>query len=547
MRASLFFSSSVLFVLAPACFTPQLADHPLPPAMADLRAAFEQMPAPADARIRVLDDNIDAWIARMNVLESAQRTIDVQYFIVEPDAFGLTLLGLLAEKARAGVKVRLMVDARGSAGIIRGGQRFLLQEVQRAGADVRVYNPILFQISETIARGDLRAVAASNHDKMIIVDGRLTVAGGRNISRDYLSDPNDQHNAFIDMDLLYEGESAAKVMTEAFAAEFVAARTTPLMVEASGDGRTGLALTVEAMRAWLDDAPFSVEELAAFDALEPTARDAQRDAIALIVEGQITAAQRSVPADEVRETLRQVTRLLAREARLRGAKSRAVPGLPDDAVPMRLLDTHSSEGARAKNTVNDALLAAVQTAQKELIIQSPYFVLTARGLRAIEQAGARGVAVTILTNSPASSDSPPTQAAFLRQWPELLARVPNARLFVVAEGRLMHAKVGLVDDQLAFVGSYNLDPLSAGVNGEVVGALWSTRVARQLGGLIRDRIAAGHPGVVEYRIERGADGLPSTKDGKPVVVYGPDDHCTPEQLAAARRMEPMLELLAPLL
>ncbi len=537
----------LIVVAATACSTPQLVDRELPPAPANLRAAFDGMPAPAEARVRILDDNVDAWVARMNLLQGAQHTIDVQYFIIEPDAYGLTLLGLLAEKARAGVKVRLMLDARGSAGIIRGAQRFLLQEVEKAGADVRVYNPILFQISETIARGDLRAVAASNHDKLMIVDGRTTIAGGRNMSRDYLSDPHDQSNAFIDMDLLYEGQSAAAVMTEAFVAEFAAQRTTPLMVEARGDGRTALALSVKAMTQWLADAPFSADDFAAFDAVDAAAREAQRDAIALVLEGQLTAAQSAIPADEVRATLRQVTRQLAREARLRGAASRGVPALPEDAVSLRLLDTHSSEGALAKNTVNDGLLAAVQSAQRELIIQSPYFVLTPRGLRALEQAGARGVAITILTNSPASSDSPATQAAFLRQWPEMLARVAGARLFVVAEGRLMHAKVGVVDEQVAFVGSYNLDPLSAGVNGEVVGALWSKRVAQTVGGLVRDRISAGAPGVVEYRIERGADGLPTTKDGNPVVVFGPDNHCTTEQLRAARAMEPMLELLAPLL
>ncbi len=533
-------------VVVVGCATPQLGDKELPPPPASLRAAFDAMPAPAEARVRVLDDNIDAWVARVNVLEAAQKTLDVQYFIVEPDAYGLTLLGLLAEKARAGVKVRLMVDARGSAGIIRGGQRFLLQEVQKAGADVRVYNPIVFQVGETVARGDLRAVAASNHDKMIIADGRTVVAGGRNLSKDYLSDPRDQANAFIDMDLFYEGESAAARMTEAFAAEFTARRTTPLLVEASGDGQTALRLAVMAMRAWLNDAPFSTEELIALDGAAE--KDAERDAIALAVEGGIVGAQPSIPPAEARATLRSVTQLLARHARLRGAGARPVPRMAEDnVVDMHLLDTHSSEGDVLKNTVNDSLLAAVQAAEKSIVIQSPYFLLTERGLRALEQASARGVSITVLTNSPASSDSPPTQAAFLLQWPHLLARAPTARLFVAAEGRLMHAKVGIIDEQIAFVGSYNLDPLSAGVNGEVVGALWSTGVARQVGGLIDQRIDTGKPGVVEYRIQKTPDGKPVEKNGKPVIAWGPDDHCTPDQLAAARKMEPWLELLAPLL
>jgi putative cardiolipin synthase len=200
-----------------------------------------------------------------------------------------------------------------------------------------------------------------------------------------------------------------------------------------------------------------------------------------------------------------------------------------------------------RNTVNENLLVAVQGAHKSIVIQSPYFVMTERGLRALEAAAARGVAITVLTNSPASSDSPATQAAFLKQWPDLLARVPTARIFVVAESRLMHAKVGVMDDELSFVGSYNLDPLSAGVNGEVVGALWSPGIARHLAGLIRHRIEGGAPAVVEYRIARDEAGHVVRKDGAPVVVFGPDNHCTAEQLAAVRKLNPLLDLLAPIL
>ena len=112
MRVSLFFA--VVVVAGLGCSTPQLVDPTLPEPPADLRTAFEEMAGGAEARIRILDDNVDAWIAQMNVLEAAQERIDVLLFIVEPDAFGLAWLGL-AEKARAGVKVRLMVDARGCA------------------------------------------------------------------------------------------------------------------------------------------------------------------------------------------------------------------------------------------------------------------------------------------------------------------------------------------------------------------------------------------------------------------------------------------------
>jgi len=186
-------------------------------------------------------------------------------------------------------------------------------------------------------------------------------------------------------------------------------------------------------------------------------------------------------------------------------------------------------------------------AEREIVLQSPYFVLTPVAERALEEAAGRGVQITVLTNSPASSDSPPTQAAFLQQWPTFLAKVPTARLFVVAEPRLMHAKVSLIDGVVSFVGSYNLDPLSAYINGEVVGVIWGETQARSLRRAIDDILAGGPGRVVEYTIQRDADGRAVLKDGRPIVTFGPDDHCTAAQLEAVRKYDGMLDLLAPIL
>ena len=532
-------------VLSSSCATPQLGGGDLPARPPSLRAAFDVMPDGAEARVRILDDNVDAWVARFNAIESATTSIDVQYFILDPDAYGLAMLGQLAEKARRGVKVRLMIDARGAFGTIRGAQRFLLQEVQRAGVDARVYNPMLFQMADVVARGDLRTVTASNHDKMVIVDGRLAIAGGRNLSQDYLADPRDRPAAYVDMDALYEDKTLAHRMTVAFEGEFNASRTTRLMVEAAGDGRTSLEMALAAMRSWMRDAPFSAEQLAMLK--DPAVGPARIEAVAMVLEGDIIGAASAIPSPEVRATLREVTRTLASQPRLRGALSKPVPSLAEVAVPVRLLDTHSTEGDKPKNTITDNLLKAILAAEHEVVLQSPYFVLTSAAMRALQDVSARGVAVTVLTNSPVSSDSAPTQAAFLQQWPEFLARVPTARLFVVAEPRLMHAKVSVIDGVVSFVGSYNLDPLSAYINGEVVGVIWSTTEASVLLRSIHSIIDAGSPRVVEYTIRRDAQGQPILRAGVPVVAFGADDHCTVEQLSAVRKYDGALKLLAPLL
>ena len=536
-------SLAVLLLVVTACSTPRLADRELPPRPPSLRAAFEQMPAPATARVRVLSENTDAWAARWRTIEAAAKTVDVQYFIIEPDAYGLSLLGLLLEKQIAGATVRLMVDSRGTPGLTREFMGIkLLRDLADAGAEVRIYNPIETNVADAIASGDLRTLAASNHDKLVIVDKRVAVTGGRNISKDYLSDPRDLPGAYIDMDIFVEGETAAAALTEAFTSELKGTRAVKVDRGGGEEGRQALLCASAAMRLWLTDPAFTEEEIKALD--DP----AKREALALVYEGNVVAKLDYIPQPKAREVLRTLTRQLATLPHLRGALSRPVPNISAEPQQVRVLDTHSAEGPDTRNRVNENLLAAIQAAEHEVVIQSPYFVLTNRGMRAMEAAAARGVQITILTNSPTSSDSAITQAAFLLQWPELLARVKTARLFVIGEKRLMHAKVGVMDSQLAFVGSYNLDPLSMGVNGEVVTAAWSEDLAGKERALILGRIAQGPPNVVEYRIKRDDKGEVVRDDKSlPVVVYGPDDHCDKDALARVRRLNPVLELLAPLI
>lgn len=532
---------TAVFALA-ACATPRLGDGDLPPRPASLRAAFDAMPAPVHGRLRILDDNVDAWLARWRTIAAADKSVDVQYFIIEPDAFGLSLLGLLYEKQLAGVQVRLMVDSRGTPTLTRDFVGIdLLREMAAAGVAVRIYNPVETNIADTLASGDLRRITASNHDKLIIADRRATITGGRNISRDYLSDVRDHPSAYIDMDVFVEGESAALAFTEAFSSELEAKRAVAVKPSRSASARDALLLAAGGMRLWLTAPALGEDELAALAAEE------RRDELARVVERDILAGLGHMPEQRARDLLREVTRLLAKTPRLRGALARPVPPISAEPDQVQILDTHSSEGPTRRNRVNENLLAAIQAAEREVVIQSPYFVLTTRGMRALEDAARRGVGITILTNSPVSSDSPITQAAFLRQWPELLERVPTARLFVVGEERLMHAKVGVMDGVLSFVGSYNLDPLSAGVNGEVLSAVWSEAFAGKQRELIFGRIALGRPRVYEYRIRRDEDGKAVRAGGRIVVELGPEDHCDEQELKKVKRLEPVLDLLAPLI
>jgi len=71
------------------------------------------------AKVRFLPENVNSWFARWHILDNAKKSIDVTYFIVEQDIFGMSMLGMLYKKAREGVNIRLMVDARGTKGLTR--------------------------------------------------------------------------------------------------------------------------------------------------------------------------------------------------------------------------------------------------------------------------------------------------------------------------------------------------------------------------------------------------------------------------------------------
>jgi phosphatidylserine/phosphatidylglycerophosphate/cardiolipin synthase-like enzyme len=175
--------------------------------------------------------------------------------------------------------------------------------------------------------------------------------------------------------------------------------------------------------------------------------------------------------------------------------------------------------------VSRGLARLLASARREVLIQSPYLVLTDAAVDRLVEAGRRGVEITIVTNGPTSSDNALSQALFLEQWPELLARVPGMRLFVRGDEHNVHGKSAVFDGRVAVVGTYNLDPISMTVNGEIALAVWSQDFARRLARPLHAAVAAGAPTTHEYRIARDAAGLPvRDEDGAVRVAFGPAQH-----------------------
>ncbi len=116
----------------------------------------------------------------------------------------------------------------------------------------------------------------------------------------------------------------------------------------------------------------------------------------------------------------------------------------------------------APEVINQILLTAVYSAQRELVITSPYFVPDENLMTALSSAARRGVAVTVLV--PAKNDSRLVRLASEAMNGDLLA---NGVRILGFNGGLLHTKSITVDGEISLFGSLNLDPRSLWLNFEI--------------------------------------------------------------------------------
>ena len=513
-----------------------------------LRAAFDALPVqPGDARVRLLEHNIEAWNARWIMLEQAQTSIDVSYFSLEKDIFGYSFLGHLLKKARTGRAVRLMTDAiadtfgqRGFKATLRGQD--YLQELVQAGVPVRIYHPLYMR-----PRGILSWTwMASNHDKILVTDKQRCMTGGRNIGWDYYADPKDHPTAWRDTDIQIDDPSSATTMTQAFEIEFTNSHVThKIRKDLLGNWRRRDLELIGAyvmMDLWLKDPPLTADEKTTLKSDAGVQEQTVEDLVTRAVERLPQEGISRKPSKRELKKLRDWARELLSYAQMRGRYGRFDRTQATHEGIVKILDRTSTATDR-RAQIGGSLIELGQKAQKRIVIENPYVVLTEQAISSLAEIGKKGVEIYIGTNSPLSTDSALTQAFFLEDWPEVLARVPNLRIFVAAGKRKLHAKVGIMDDVLTLVSTYNLDFLSAHVNSEVAAAVWSRSFAAETMQSFLDDMGNPANEVVEYTILRDKNGTPVLKDGKPVITFGPEDHLPKEMLKQYRRQRRMANLL----
>jgi putative cardiolipin synthase len=280
------------------------------------------------------------------------------------------------------------------------------------------------------------------HNKTLIVDGTLAVTGGRNMADEYYD--FDQAYNFRDRDALVLG-SAVQDMQASFERFWGNPLAVPLeQALERRDRHAGDDALIRTDWKWLHDY-----------AADPAnfAPDVRR-AISAIPSSFVNLA-------------RQVT----------WGEVDFISDLPGKNAG------HSGLGGGGLSTTG--LRKLLQSAHDEVLIQSPYLVLSDAALAVFRSAIARGVRIRISTNSLASTDNLSAFSGYHRQRARLLAmglelreyqpypqvqkdimdryQAPRAQRPIFA----LHAKTMVVDRKALFVGTYNLDPRSENLNTEV--------------------------------------------------------------------------------
>lgn len=401
---------------------------------------------PGASGVYVLDSGEEALLARAWLADRARQTIEVQYFIWSSDNIGILAAEALLRAAERGVKVRIIVDDL----MIDAPDKSLLALALHPNIDIRIYNPqssvgVPVQKRVLNVATDFRGINQRMHDKTFIVDGRITITGGRNMADEYF-DYNHEYN-FRDRDALVLGE-AARAVQDSFNRFWESGLSAP--VESLYDG---IGLMQKNVR--MDDS----EVAAVYRELHDYAG----------------VPENFVP--EVRAAIDDVPSYFTRlSGQLIWGQVEFISDMPGKNDNRFRLDGGGMTTA--------ALARLVDSAQRSITIQSPYLVLSGEAMELFRKAIARGVLIRINTNSLASSDNLQASSGYRNQRDALLKMGMNIYEYrpdpeirkkllksaisdkIAPPIFALHAKTMVVDSSIAFIGTFNLDPRSENLNTE---------------------------------------------------------------------------------
>jgi putative cardiolipin synthase len=379
-----------------------------------------------------------AFTARVALTELAEKTLDLQYYLWEPDATGGILAERLVRAADRGVRVRLLVDDM----TVSGRDAAVAAVDAHPNIEIRIFNPF----ARRKARGldfitDFNRVNHRMHNKIMVMDNALAIVGGRNIGNHYFG--VDTEANFRDLDIA-AGGPVVREISEVFDHFWSGPWAVPI--------------------AALVDRPYTEADLR--EALE-TARE------------QIAEGSYPHPLDQ--DVIELKSELM---------------GIVDDFIwaPGRIVwdDPDSIRHEGATSQMAEGLVQRLGRLEDELLIESAYFVPLDPGVAKLADLHEQGVRIRVLTNSLASNDVLAAHAGYSERRDKVIAGGvelyelrpypgPVDKNIVIGSSKAaLHTKAIVFDREDVFIGSLNLDPRSLVINTEAGLYVESPELAAQV-------------------------------------------------------------------
>jgi putative cardiolipin synthase len=404
---------------------------------------------------RVISVGVDGFRLRMQMIDAAQRTLDLQYYIFRGDETGRMLTDSLQHAAERGVRIRVLVDD----GDTVAGDEQILRLLTHPSVEVRIFNPCSY-------RGHLRLLRNLDfvfhaprldyrmHNKLLVADNALALVGGRNIGNQYFQiDPESQ---FADDDVFAAGPIVSEL-----SGTFDEFWNSDLAIPAKALGHTGRPDTGIVAR--------TEHERANRQSSAQPPKAAAIDYASLLKSGDPFGG------------------IISGKLPLVWAHAQVVYDSPDKK--------RVSSGALPGRLITRPVLDSVRDVQSEFLLITPYFIPAADELQLLKDLRRRQARVRILTNSLESAPEITAQSGYnhyrvpmLEDGVELY-EVRSLLESVRGSGQTakvsrygnyaLHAKMYVFDRQKLFVGSMNYDQRSKRINTEIGLIIQSPELAQQ--------------------------------------------------------------------
>jgi putative cardiolipin synthase len=418
--------------------------------------------------------------ARIELVRRAQRTLDVQYYMITNDATGRYLLRTLRDASERGVRVRLLVDDLHTA-----GDPLLLGLDAYPNVEVRLFNPFPTGRGGMVLRfaanaHEFQRVNRRMHNKLLIADGLLAVAGGRNIADRYFMASGVAN--YVDLDVLVMGAVLPRLSSQfneywdspsVYPITSIVKKRAPPEVLRSEFERLTAAQAQAVTRVSVRPAEQGVGEV-----------------VEVIGTTGGTPERPPPPPNDLLGYSPILNELQAGRIGLVWADARAYADAPEKASGR--VSTYHGIPIDDVDSVRYNVIEMIRRARKEVVLVTPFLVPGKAGMDTLRAATGKGVAFTIVTNSLAATNEPAVHTAYRRYRPEMLglgvqlyelspgqtSRSLRLGRFSTSIGRL-HAKFAVVDRELVFIGSLNFDPRSDQHNTELGLFIHSPTLAQQ--------------------------------------------------------------------